>query len=65
MTRAHLGEFGFVVPKGVQNVERLVALAQAEGLPANALNSVRLLAEQFRDTRIKIADVSAEINRTS
>ena len=54
-----------MVPKGMQNIERLVALAEAEGLPANALNSVRLLAEQFRDTRVKIEDVTAEINRTS
>ena len=63
--RAHLGEFGLVAPKGVQNIERLLALAEAGGLPANALNSVRLLAEQFRDTKIKIEDVTAEINRAS
>ena len=63
--RAHLGEFGLVVPKGVQNIERLVTLAEATGLPANALNSVRLLAEQFRDTKVKIEDVTAEISRTS
>ena len=63
--RAHLGEFGLVAPKGVQNIERLLALAEAGGLPANALNSVRLLAEQFRDPRIKIEDVTAEINRAS
>jgi transposase len=65
VTRAHLGEFGLVVPKGVQNIERLVTLAEATGLPANALNSVRLLAEQFRDTKVKIEDVTAEISRTS
>ena len=63
--RAHLGEFGFVVPKGVQNIERLVALAEATGLPGNAINSLRLLAEQFRDTKMKIEDVTAEINRAS
>ena len=49
----------------MQNIERLLALAAAGGLPANALNSVRLLAEQFRDTKIKIEDVTAEINRAS
>ncbi len=54
-----------VVPKGVQNIERLLALAEAGGLPANALNSVRLLAEQFRDTRMKVEDVTAEINSAS
>ena len=63
--RAHLGEFGLVVPKGLQNIERLVALAEAGGLPVNALNAARLLAEQFRDTRIKVEDVTTEINRAS
>jgi len=42
-----------------------VTLAEAIGLPANALNSVRLLAEPFRDTKVKIEDVIAEISRTS
>jgi len=60
-----LGEFGFVVPKGVQNIERLVALAEAGDLPANALNSIRLLAEQVRDTGGKIEDVTAEISSAS
>ena len=63
--RAHLGEFSLVVPKGVQNIERLVALAEAGGLPINALNAVRLLAVQFRDTRIKVEDVTTEIKRAS
>ena len=54
-----------MVPKGVQNIERLVALAEATGLPGNAINSLRLLAEQFRDTKMKIEDVTAEINRAS
>ena len=63
--RAHLGEFGLVVPKGLPNIERLVALAEAGGLPVNALNAARLLAEQFRDTRIKVEDVTTEINRAS
>ena len=61
--RAHLGDFGLVVPKGLPNIERLVAQAEAGGLPVNALNAARLLAEQFRDTKIKIEDVTAEINR--
>ena len=61
--RAHLGEFSLVVPKGVQNIEWLVALAG--GLPVNALNAVRLLAVQFRDTRIKVEDVTTEIKRAS
>ena len=61
--RAHLGEFGPVVPKGVQNIERLLALAKAGGLPAPVAHAVRLLSEQVRDTRIKVSDVTAEIPR--
>ena len=63
--RAHLGEFGFAVPKGMQNIERLVTLAEASGLPDNVLNSMRLLAAQFRDTKIKIKDVTTEIDKAS
>ena len=54
-----------MVPRGVQNIERLVTLTEARGLPPKALNSARLLAEQFRDTKLKIEDVAAEINRAS
>ena len=61
--RAYPGEFGLVVPKGVQNIERLVALAKAGGLPAPAVHAVRLLSEQVRETRIKVEDVTAEIPR--
>jgi len=47
--RAHLGGFGFGVPKGIPNIERLGALAETTGLFANARNSIQHLAEQFRD----------------
>ena len=59
--RAHLGEFGIVAPKGVHNVERLLATAETANLPESARNPIRLLAEQFRDTKLKIEDVTAEI----
>jgi transposase len=59
--RAHLGEFGIVAPKGVHNVERLLASAETVDLPENARGSVELLAEQFRDTQTKIEDVTAAI----
>ena len=49
-----------MVPKGMQNTERLLTLAEGGNLPANALNSIRLLAEQFRITKVKIEDVTAE-----
>ena len=48
--RAHVGEFGIVVPKGVHNVERLLTLADAAILPEAARQSIRLLAEQFRNS---------------
>jgi transposase len=59
--RAHLGEFGIVAPKGVHNVERLLAMGEAANLPESARNPIRLLAEQFRDTKVKVEDVTAEI----
>ena len=48
--RAHLGEFGIVVAKGVHNLERLLALAEEAVLPAAARQSIQLLADQFRDS---------------
>ena len=48
--RAHLGEFGIVTAKGVHNVERLLTLADAATLPEAARQSIRLLAEQFRNS---------------
>ena len=59
--RAHLGEFGIVVAKGVHNVERLLTLAEEAALPEAARQSIRLLAEQFRDTHGRIEKVTAEI----
>lgn len=52
--RAHLSEFGIVAPKGVHNIERLLAIAEGAVLPERARNPIRLLAEQFRDTQTKI-----------
>lgn len=59
--RAHLGEFGIIAPKGVHNVERLLAMAQEVALPEGARNSVKLLGGQFCDTQTKIEDVTTEI----
>jgi transposase len=59
--RAHLSEFGVVAPKGLHNVERLLAMAEEAALPGSARNPIRLLAEQFRDTQLKIEDVTAEV----
>ncbi len=63
--RAHLGEFGIVAPKGVHNVERLLTMAEDAALPEDARNPIKLLAEQFRDTQMKIEDVTVEIRKAA
>lgn len=58
--RAHLGEFGIVTPKGVQNAKCLLAWARPPTyLRSRAIQS--LLAEQFRDSKVMTEDVTAEI----
>ena len=52
---------GIVTVKGVHNVERLLTLADAAILSEAARQSIRLLAEQFRDTHARIAKVTTEI----
>jgi len=59
--RAHLGEFGIVAPKGVHNVERLLAMAEDAALPESARQPMQVLAEQFRDTRRRIDAITADI----
>ena len=59
--RAHLGEFGIVVARGVHNIERLLTLADAATLPAPAHQSILLLAEQFRETHARIEAVTTDI----
>ena len=63
--RAHLGEFGLVVPKGVHNMGRLIAAAEAADLPAQARIPLDLLAGQFRDTRERIDIVTAQIREAA
>ena len=63
--RAHLGEFGLVVPKGVHNMGRLIAAAEAADLPAQARIPLDLLAGQFRDTRERIDTVTAQIREAA
>jgi len=57
--RAHLSEFGIVVAKGIHNVEQL--LAAANELPNAAQPAVDLLADQLRDTRERIDELTARI----
>jgi transposase len=63
--RAHLGEFGLVIPKGVHNMGRLVAKAEAADLPAEARIPLDLLAGQFRDTKARIDAITADLRRAA
>lgn len=63
--RAPLATFGSVVPKGVRNVERPLTLPDEAALPESADHSVKLLGEQFRDTLVKIEDVTAETRKVA
>ena len=59
--RAHLNEFGVVVPKGVHNIGRLLAEAEAADLPPEVRTPLDLLAGQFRDTRQRIDMLTGQI----
>jgi transposase len=63
--RAHLAEFGVVAPRGVHNVERLLAMAEEAALPESARSPIKLLFEQFHDTQMKIEDVTIEIRKAA
>ena len=59
--RAHLGEFGIVVPQGIHNVARLIMACEQTGLPAPARKALNLLADQLIDMQKRIADLTADI----
>ena len=61
MTRAHPGEFGVVVPRGIHDVERLIAACDKAGLPAPARKALNMLADQLIDSQKKIDDLTADI----
>jgi transposase len=63
--RAHLGEFGLVVPKGVHNMGRLVAEAEAANLPPEARMPLDLLVGQFADTKTRIDTITADLRRAA
>lgn len=63
--RAHLGEFGLVVPKGVHNMGRLVAEATAADLPPEARMPLDLLVGQFRDAKARIDAITADLRRAA
>ena len=57
--RAHLGEFGIMVDKGIHNVDRL--LDAAGDMPGAAQPALDLLADQLRDLRGRIETITARI----
>lgn len=63
--RAHLGEFGLVVPKGVHNMGRLVKEAAAADLPPEARMPLDLLVGQFTDTKARIDAITADLRRAA
>lgn len=63
--RAHLGEFGLVVPKGVHNMDRLVTEVEAADLPADARMPLDLLVGQFADTKARIDAITADLRRAA
>lgn len=59
--RAHLGEFGITIPKGIQNVGRVIEACENTNLPAVSRKSLNLLADQLVDTQKRIANLTADI----
>lgn len=57
--RAHLGEFGIVVAKGIHNVDRL--LEAARDVPEAARPALDLLADQLTDLEERIEAATARI----
>jgi transposase len=60
--RAHLGEFGIVLPKGIHNADRLIAACDNADLPAPARKALTLLADQLTDTQERIDDLTADVH---
>lgn len=59
--RAHLGEFGIVMPKGIHYVERLIIAAEQAKLPTAARKALNVLADRLIDTQKKIEALTADI----
>lgn len=61
--RGHLAEFGQVVPQGAANVSRLIAIVDDpdNGLPDQAVATLRVLAETLAGFDTQIAKLDAEI----
>lgn len=60
--RGHMAEFGLIVAKGAQNVDRL--REQLDRLPKEARTSLDLLFDQLADTDKRIEQLGGEIKQT-
>ncbi|MFC3313759.1 IS110 family transposase [Falsigemmobacter intermedius] len=63
--RAHLGEFGIVVAKGVHHIGKLLGEAAGAALPEPVITSLDLLARQFMDTQARIDEVTRQIREAA
>lgn len=63
--RAHLGEFGLTIPKGIQNAPRVIETCDSSKLPAPARKALNLLADQLIDTQKKIADLTRDVQASA
>ena len=63
--RAHLGEFGIVVARGVHHIEKLLDEAAGAALPESVITSLDLLARQFMDTQARIAEITRQIREAA
>jgi len=63
--RAHLGEFGIVVAKGVHHIEKLLGEAAVAALPEPVITSLDLLARQFIDTKARIDEITRQIREAA
>ena len=63
--RGHLAEFGQVVPQGAANAARLIALVEdtENGLPADAMATLKVLAAALTHLEAEIGKLDAEIAR--
>jgi transposase len=66
--RAHLAEFGVVVPKGAPHGRRLASMlidGETFGLPASAAPALQMLARQCQALSGQIADLERELRQRS
>lgn len=63
--RGHLAEFGQIVPQGVANASRLIAIFEDPdcGLPADAIPTLKVLIAALAHLEAEIGKLDAQIAR--